>query len=57
MALEANMILKLFEWRRSLREVTLQRDELAAMINHDLSDSRVPLRTSQLYEPALLIYL
>lgn len=32
------------------------RDELEAMINHDLSDSRVPLRTSQLYEPALLLY-
>lgn len=32
-------------------------NELEAMINHDLSDSRVPLRTSQLYEPALLIYL
>lgn len=31
--------------------IILHRDELEAMINHDLSDSRVPLRTSQLYEP------
>lgn len=33
--------------------IILHRDELEAMINHDLSDSRVPLTTSQLYEPAL----